>query len=157
MRWLPVMTETLISELPADRILGMLEHATALHLSDRREKPSTKTFQGKIDRYRFLISRRIPSPNNFVPLIKGRIEATSKGCIIFLNYRLYRSAVMFLIFSLIMCVSIGTLFLILEESYKYAIISYGLAMVNYLITLLSFNRELSTSREKLMNILNIDQ
>ena len=54
-------------------------------------------FNGNVKGNKFPISRKVTTPNNFLPLLKGRIEATPQGCILFLEYGLFFGAKLALI------------------------------------------------------------
>lgn len=55
-------------------------------------------FNGKVSESGFAISKMISRPNNFLPLIKGKIEGSDKGSLIHLEFSLFPSVKYFLIF-----------------------------------------------------------
>ncbi len=55
-------------------------------------------FNGRVGAEDFRLFLKIEKPDSFLPLISGKIEPTSSGCILFLNYSLFPASVMFLAF-----------------------------------------------------------
>jgi hypothetical protein len=54
----------------------------------RRYSNENYPFEGKIKDFEFQITPYSNYPEHFLPLIIGKIEPTSRGCILFLTYRL---------------------------------------------------------------------
>ena len=110
-------------------------------------------FNGWVKNRKFKISRRINSPENFLPLMKGTIEQTSLGSLLFVQFSLFFSSIFFLVFW-----SVVTLFLTFFFIYFYDIALYGaiaflLGVGNYVVTMANFNIQVKKSRELLNKVL----
>lgn len=73
----PSLTETLVLPLAGDEV-------------ERRvgEGIENKRFLGVIEGTRFRLSPYVIRPPQFQPMIRGRIESSSRGCLVFLRYEL---------------------------------------------------------------------
>lgn len=152
MNLLPIHKETFVSQLTPAHLLRRLGRETSL--IDREE--GTKTFQGMLEEDRFRISQRILQPNNYIPLIEGEVEATRHGSLVFITYKLFFSSFMFLAFWSVICMAL-TIFLALSaEEYLYASFALGLGALNYVITILNFNKQVVISHQLLLDTLNIE-
>jgi hypothetical protein len=91
---LPHTTETLIVVHDWDVVIERLSDVT---VSQVTERISAKTLAGwvKDDRFQLMIRQR--RPNSFMPVVEGRIDPISNGCLIFLHYRLMPMTRMYLI------------------------------------------------------------
>ncbi len=157
MKIIPRQTETVISPLQPSEINRRLDGLT-VSPSLRSNRPEEDAmFQGRIHNRTFVLSRKIRHPNNFIPLVNGRIESTSKGSIIFIKYSLFRSSLMFLSFSIGIAFLIGLIFIFTGLPELYSITAFALGLANYLVTLLNFNRQVRLTHEALLEALNIDE
>lgn len=102
-------------------------------------------FNGWVRKNSFKLSRKIVRPNNFLPIIDGRIEGTSKGSIIFLKYRMFFATIAFLVFWSIITTLIALYFYIYEKIYLYSVISLFLGVANYVIAVLNFKKQVKIS------------
>lgn len=109
-------------------------------------------FNGWVEKSRFKLSRKIGRPNNFLPIIDGKIESTSKGSIIFLRYRMFFSTIAFLIFWSVVTTLIALYFYIYEKIYLYGTISLLLGIANYAITVLNFKKQVKLSSRVLKEV-----
>lgn len=153
---LPSQTETISSKLSPAQIEKILSSITAAPTLKINKTARHMVFQGKVGNLSFIISQRISHPNNFVPLVRGIIEPTRNGSIIFLKYMLFRSSVMFLIIALLMSAIIGVSFLAVNSTWTYSAIAFALGFANYLVTLLNFQKQVRITRNLLLEALNID-
>jgi len=117
---------------------------------------SSYLFNGWMGDREFKISKTINTPQNFLPLITGRFESTSMGCILFVKYRLFASTFLFLTFIAIICFLMALLFFIAYQKYFLGIVSIGFAVVNHVVAILNFNIQYKKSRNALMEILQND-
>jgi hypothetical protein len=92
---LPQKNETLIVAHDWDVVLERLSAVTTDQVN--YEGRTLKILAGwiKDDRFQLLIRQR--RPNSFMPLVEGKIEPTSTGCLIFLQYRLMPITRMYLV------------------------------------------------------------
>ncbi len=118
-----------------------------------RESGPTLLFNGWVDEMDFEVSRIITHPENYLPVITGKIEATSTGTIIFIQYHLFFSTLMFLCFSSAFCLLFGVFLMALRHSYFYGGATLFLGLVNYTIAMANFNLQVRKSREVLYELL----
>jgi hypothetical protein len=149
---LPVKEETLVLPYAVDKVSQCLWKATK-PVKVGEEMPDISEedflFNGRIQKEHFQISRRVPVPENFLPLIKGRIESTPLGCIVFLRYRMFFSTNFFLAFWSTVTFLLGLFFVLYEQRYLYASAAFGLGLLNYTIVIHSFNLQVRKSRQLL--------
>jgi hypothetical protein len=157
MKIIPRQTETVISPLQPSEINRRLDGLTASPSLRSNRTEEDKLFQGRVHNRSFVLSRKISHPNNFIPLVNGRIESTSKGSIIFIKYSLFKSSLLFLSFAIGIAFIIGLLFILLDLPELYSITAFALGLANYLVTLLNFNRQVRMTHEALLEALNIDE
>lgn len=110
-------------------------------------------FNGWVKRGRFKISRKIKTPQNFLPLIYGEIEETSRGCLLFIRYSLFFSSNFFLIFWSIVTLFLTFFFIFFYDILLYALVAFFIGVGNYLIALANFNIQVKKSRAILYDIL----
>lgn len=104
---------------------------------------------GNISTHSFCISRSVHHNNLFVPKITGKI----KGDILEIEYKLFPFTYFFLFFwSFVMFIAILTSMVFLKKPIYGFLFVFAL-ILNYLIVLLNFNRQLKISRESLFSIL----
>lgn len=113
-------------------------------------------FLGRVNEEDFIIVKKNKYPEHFLPLIVGKIEATSKGCILLVKYKLFPSALLMLLFFCSLILAIG-IFLLL---YKREVINFlFLALVSigiYILCIMNFNQKVAISKKQLENILTDD-
>ncbi len=102
-------------------------------------------FNGWVKENHFRLSRKILRPDNFLPIIDGRIEGTSKGSIIFLKYRMFFATITFLVFWSVVTLLIAFYFYLFEKIYLYAALSLLIGVMNYVIALLNFKKQVRIS------------
>lgn len=156
MNLIPRQSETVISPLTPAMVSRRLDSLTASPSLRSNRFDKNKLFQGKIGNFSFVLSRKVTQPNNFIPLVNGTIESTSKGSIIFIKYSLFRSSMLFLVFAMGIALIIGLIFILTKSTWLYSITSFALGLASYLVTLLNFNRQVRISHETLLDALNID-
>ena len=111
-------------------------------------------FNGRIQGSAFRLSRKITRPNNFIPFITGEIESTSQGCLVFVRYRLFTMTGVFLAFWLVVTFGFGAYLVRYEQQYYYAALSVGVGILNYVVALLNFQKQVGVSRELLRKVLS---
>ena len=154
MNFLPIHKETLVSELPVRTIIQRLSNVTG---PINQDMPSEGlVFQGVLEDDRFRVSEKIKQPNNYVPLIEGSVEPTSHGSLIFITYKLFFSSFLFLSFWSVICMGLSIFLALSVRNYIYAALALGLGILNYVITVLNFRKQVTISHALLMDTLNIE-
>jgi len=144
---LPAENETLVLPYPGEEAFQRIRRATRplepyLPLSVQEE---TFRFNGVVEEDEFRISRKITRPNSFLPVITGKVAPTSKGCIVFLSYRLFSSTLLFIGFWSLLTLLIALYFFLYEKLYSYGALALALGIANYTIALLNFRKQVKIS------------
>lgn len=101
----PAKSEMFLSPLGQEEIIRRMELAVKpvryqsfknRSLGDIEEEAFL--FNGKIKQNRFAISQIVSRPNNFLPLIKGKVEGGEKSSLVYLEFSLFPSVKYFLVF-----------------------------------------------------------
>lgn len=148
---LPSHDETLVLPLSAEEVFNRFSRITRNDLATVQDK--SILFSGWVKEDRFRISLKVSRPNNFLALIKGRIESTSSGCLIFIDYQLFPTTKLFVSFWLFLtslfAVAIGFQY----SSYWFSLGGLAFAICIYLITWSNFNLQLNLARTALLKVL----
>lgn len=154
---LPFKRETIVLPFSAEEV----EQKLWLHIFPIRseaimpmKEDSDFLFNGWIEKRKFSISRKIKNPENFLTLIKGEIEETSLGSLVFVQYSLFFSSNLFLIFWSIVTLFLTFFFIAFYNILLYALIAFFIGVINYMIALANFNIQVKKSRALLLEILN---
>lgn len=100
----------------------------------------------------FIIYRKLHQPDNFLPLIYGRLEGTSVGCILFLTYKLFKSTIIFLTFWSFISLSLSS-YLFSQKLFFEGSVTLLLGIGNYFVTIANFNRNLVKDRNLIRKLL----
>jgi hypothetical protein len=92
---LPQERETLIVAHGWDVVLKRLEMASTSQIVEGGNSQLVLAGWVKDDRFQLMLRQR--RPNSFMPIVDGRIDPTSTGCLIFLDYKLMPVTRMYLI------------------------------------------------------------
>ncbi len=156
MHLLPYQQETYVLPYAAEEVLNRMRLYTRpieKGFEYSRTDESRFLFNGIVSGNGFRISRRITRPENFLPLLVGKQEATSVGCLLFVSYRLFFSTTLFLVFWSVVCLLLTLFFLIYHEAWLYASIAFGVGCVQYVIAVKNFNWQVKRSRQLLEKVL----
>jgi len=123
-------------------------------LDQRSHKGKQILFNGMIGKNGFRISKVMNRADSFIPMILGRVESTPRGCIIFINYRLFSSSVFFLVFWSIILTAFTAFYLFVIPNFLYAGICIGLGIINYLLAMYFFHRQVKASRDVFYQLIN---
>jgi hypothetical protein len=150
MQIFPYHSEILILPFHVDEVLKKLKLSVLFERTvfNPEEHPKTYLFVGQINDYSFRIFRKITQSDNYLPLISGRLENTSSGCILFIKYRLFKSTSFFLIFWSTLSIGLCIFFLFFYKQYIYAVFSLILGIGNYIVTVIIFTKH--TNRDKIL-------
>lgn len=148
---LPSHDEILVLPLTAEEVFTKFLLVTRNDLAAIQDK--SILFSGWVKQDRFRISVKVNRPNNFLALIKGRIESTSSGSLVFLDYQLFPTTRLLITFWLLF-----TLLFTAIVSFQFSSALYlfgGLAIVVgiYLITWSNFKIQLNIAREILLTVI----
>ena len=150
MNFLPHYNETIVLPFGVSRAMRLLDLHTRSTDGNQGDNKAEIYFNGKVEEDHFRISEMVRKPENFLPLITGRIEGTSRGCIIFVRYTLFFSTSLFLIFWSLVTSFLALYLVFYPGEYIYATISFLAGVVNYVIALVNFGRQVAKSKKTLI-------
>lgn len=165
MKLFPCQSSVFVSGYTADEIAHKLEAAikpakikedvfSEHWLLPARSLEQNYPFRGAIQEAGFRISRKVTYPESFMPVIDGKIESTSKGCILFIDYNLLKGTRFFMSVSLVFALFLGMFFLLAERNLWYFLASLGFIGVGYGVTWLSFQQKVKMCKELLEEVLD---
>ncbi|SFT73953.1 hypothetical protein SAMN04489724_1945 [Algoriphagus locisalis] len=156
MNLLPYDSETLVSALSKEEVLSHLNRVTreVNYLNPRTQAKKDVLFNGLVGQNGFRISKVVDRADTFLPLILGKIETTQRGCILFINYRLFPGALFFIAFWSVILLSFTGYYCFALPNYGYAAICFALGLVNYIVAMYFFNRQVSASRKVFHQLIN---
>lgn len=163
MQWLPFEQMTFVLPYKVEELTEKLKvcinprepspYPNALDIINARQRKTQQLpFDGYLKDKGFVIGRSILSPEHFSPLIQGKIEKTSKGCLLFIRFQLFGSTRFFL------WMGIG-IFLItaivgaLQGNYFSLLLSILFFGAAYAVVLLNFRQKVQISKKLLEKIL----
>lgn len=131
-----------------------MRKATTRQLLPRNRAPGQVRFTGIVQPRRFDVSLRVNRPNNFLPIVRARTEATQSGCLIFMKAVLFPSTRVYMAFWLLFVPAAG---LIAARQYDSPLL-LGVALVVDLAVLwiawANFRIQLRLTMEALDAVLN---
>lgn len=159
MPFFPNQSEILVSPQSKAAVMSNLGKVTKNlnFLAYDALKENKYLFNGKIQEDSFTISLVIDRADSFLPLIKGKIEDTPLGSILFLSYSLFPSSAFFLGFWTIVCLLLCLVFGLISEKYMYSALSFGFALLNYGFAWTHFRRKIKLSQVVFYEILEIEK
>lgn len=154
MTLLPHHYETFVLTQPAQTVVTKIASVSTSRLLLQNQEGSQYVFTGWVREDRFRISMKVNRPNNYLPLVKGKIESTSSGSLLFLNYVLFPSTKMFLLSWNLFILLIG-----LIASYQYGNLIYGASAVSLVVLIFwiawsNFKIQLKLTRQLLLDVLS---
>lgn len=158
MKLAPKYSEVMVSSLSkaeVTRRIGMLTDQVNFLDTSVIKTPQVNFFNGYIhDRY-FQLSLKINKADSFLPLIKGEIESTEKGCIVFLNYSFFPSTEFFLGFWSIVTFLLTLFFLTFQQEWLFALLSASVGGGNYLFAFMHFKRKVKQSQRVFYEMMDL--
>lgn len=154
---LPLKDETIVLTLTAEEIEEVLWFHTypVKEGALMPEKPEIEfLFNGWVRNNKFKLSRKVRSPENFLPIIHGRIEETSLGSLVFVQYSLFFSSNFFLVFWSVVTLFLTLFFIVFHNMILYGIIAFGVGVSNYVVALANFSIQVKKSSKVLHEVLN---
>ena len=114
-------------------------------------------FTGKITPTTFQITRTVAEPNNFLFIAQGSVESSSKGCIIFVRFKMFAFTKFLMIFFGLLGL-LATLFLLVhEQNWLYGGVTGVFTCIHTLVCLLNLKRQhqlVQTMLEEFINSLS---
>ncbi|GGF34627.1 hypothetical protein [Echinicola rosea] len=159
-KYLPHHSEVLVSSMTCEEVISRLDHVTrdVDYLSDPLSGHAKEClFNGKINEASFRLSMAVRKADSFLPLIKGKLESTRTGCIIFLDYQLFPGSSFFMMFWSIVTLAMGMFFLFGEEQPAFAMISFAVGVGNVVFAWSHFKRKVKHSQEIFHKMLSLQK
>jgi hypothetical protein len=159
MKLLPVQSSTFVVAYPADEVKSRLcavvksVDESVFRSSGREEN---YMFNGIIQSDKFIISRKLNHYQNFIPRIRGRIESTSRGSIVFVKYSLFFGSLLIWLLISSIALTIGLVFLLMQQNITFFLLALAGIVINYVMILSNFNRQVKISQMDLEYLLNVD-
>ncbi|MDN3204230.1 hypothetical protein [Algoriphagus sediminis] len=155
--WLPYHSETLVSSFSKEEVRDCLKKATSeVNYLDRRSMTREGVkFNGLIAESGFKISKIVDKGDTFLPLILGELEATPRGTIIFLKFRLFPGAKFFLGLWSVLLIIFAVVFAWVSSELSYALFCLLAGVLNYFISVFFFQRQVKVSRDIFMELLDL--
>lgn len=149
MPFLPSQSEILVSSLPKEALLGRIQQVTrnVNFLDIEARKSNGFQFNGMVHADGFRVSLVIEKADSFLPLIKGNVEESPHGSILFLEYSLFPGSVFFLVFWTLVTVGLFFFFGLMAEKPLYALISLAIGFGNYLFAWSYFKKKTKASQK----------
>lgn len=151
----PTLEHTIVTGLSKEQVLKRVDQKT--QEVDSEYLTPEPLFNGKVTENGFRISRIISTPQNALPLLVGKVENTSRGAIIFLQLRLFPAAVLYLRIFSTLSVLIGMVFLLIPKLISVALLSFSIAIANYVILTLNFHRKGKESLKEISQLLEVTE
>lgn len=156
MNLFPVREETIVSPHSQDEVINRLKSLTTPPVLSKKDQDPKAVFVGQIFEKSFRLSLKINAPENFLPIVYGIVDKTSMGSIVFLKFKLFFSSLMFLIFWSSICLLACIFLLLIAKEITYGFLALFIGLLNYAVTMFTFNRKVKESHKALMNSLKID-
>jgi len=110
-------------------------------------------FNGKVGKSGFAISQIVNRPNNFLPLIKGKIEGGESGSLVHLEFGLFPSVKYFLVFWIVLMCLFSIISIAQKDDLLTVIFPLIILIASYALILSRFNDAYLKSRRELMRLI----
>lgn len=110
-------------------------------------------FNGNVGENGFAISQIVNRPNNFLPLIKGKIEGGETGSLVHLEFSLFPSIKYFLYFWIILMLLFSVISIAQGDDVLTIIFPLIMLVASYALILSRFNDAYLKSRKELMRLI----
>lgn len=157
MPFFPKQSEVLVSSLTKQEVLEKLNQVTKdpNFLDYETRQKDHYQFNGTLKKDGFRISLVITKADSFLPLIKGKLDDTPSGSILFLEYSLFPGSVFFLGFWSVVTLLLFFFFGFMVEKPGFALISLVIGIGNYIFAWNHFKRKIKTSQKIFLELLNL--
>jgi hypothetical protein len=152
----PRYSEVLVSRFTTNQLMQVIGNAT-VNVDYLEYSPSNNKgyfFNGQLYQNTFNLSLLVEKADSFLPLIKGKIEQTPMGCILFVSYELFSSSSFFLFFWSIIPLLLGLMFILMEDKYVHATVALLFSIANYGFGIYHFKRKVAVSSAIFRMLLN---
>jgi hypothetical protein len=126
--FLPEVSETLVVAYRSNEVLQRILEVTSTRAMEMGEPSKILAGWVKEDRFQLIIRQR--RPNSFMPMVEGRVDSTSTGCIVFLQYKLMAITRMYLLLWTVIAFISGTF---LALYYQQVLLGLGCVAIIILI------------------------
>ena len=120
-----------------DVVLERLSEVTTDQVNYVGKPPKALAGWIKEDRFQLIICQR--RPNSFAPVVEGKIDPTSTGCLIFLEYRLMPMTRMYLVLWTIIALISGIVLAIYYANFILGLAALGIIALIHAIAWGNFN------------------
>lgn len=154
----PTSSEILVSPLPAEEVIKKALRVTKeRNFLDppRVRREEEHLFNGSVHKNTFQLSLHTENADSFLPLIRGRVESTRKGCILFIQYSFFPSTVFFIGFWAVATFFMMVFFLMLQQDWKLALLCLAAGGGNFLFSSMHFRRKVKKSKKVLHQMLDL--
>ncbi|WMN07714.1 hypothetical protein QYS48_29640 [Marivirga arenosa] len=117
------------------------------------EEEEVFLFNGNVSENAFAISQIVSRPNNFLPLIKGKVEGGQSGSLIHLEFKLFPSVKYFLGFWVILMLMFSIVSYSQGENALTIIFPLVILVASYALILSRFNDAYQKSRRELLRLI----
>jgi hypothetical protein len=148
---LPQETETLIITHDWDVVLQRLENASTFNAPGRSNSPPVLAGWVKDDRFQLMLRQR--RPNGFMPMVQGRIDPTSTGCLLFMDYRLMPMTRMYLVLWSIIVLTSGVLLSFYYDNILVGVAAVGIIACMNAVAWANFKIHRKPLREAILHVL----
>lgn len=159
-KYLPHHSEVLVSSMHCEDVISRLDQVTRdvdylSHTLSR--KGEEHLFNGKVNEDSFRLSMVVKRADSFLLLIKGHIESTHAGCIIFLDYQLFPGSTFFMVFWSIVTLALAIFFLFIQEEPVFSLISFGVGVGNIMFAWSHFKRKVKQTQHIFHRMLSLQK
>lgn len=160
MQFWPAQSEMFLSPLGEQEIMRRLELAVKpvkfqsfenRSLGERQEEAFL--FNGHINQNAFAISQIVNKPNNFLPLIKGKIEGSENGSLVYLQFSLFPSVKYFLVFWIMLMLLFSIISIIQEDDILTVVFPLIILIASYAVILSRFKDAYQKGRKELLRLI----
>ena len=155
----PHHSAILVSSFSCEEVVRKIAAVTKRvdYLDYREYAVKSYQFNGKIDESRFRLSLVIRRADSFLPLIRGKIEPTKTGCILFLKYTLFPSSVFFLAFWSLITLFMAIFFFFYGNQWVYAAACLTAGVGNFAFSWFYFKSKLKQSQSIFHQMLDLQE
>ena len=150
----PYYSQTLVSASSQEEILEKIKEATKENIDFKQSAYTAYHFNGVVSGASFQLSRIVQQANSFLPLLKGSVEATKTGCIVFVECEMFYTTKVLLAIWTVLPLIIFIFNLFLANGLFYALIALFFGLFNYFVTVANFHRQRRISMEVFNKVLN---
>ena len=151
MNLFPSKQETLVLPYSSEVAMGLIRK-NLRDVESSLEPLYPPLFEGVISGESFSIHLILKRPQSFIPIVKGKIDATKRGCIIYCQYELFPMIKVFLVFWTCLTIGMGVFFTLVEIQVTHAVFAYVMGIGNYAIAKANFDLHLKKTRKEFLSI-----